>query len=71
MDHSHYIDPSCASGRNQNLREATSGHGCINMVRAIKVVTRAKDYGSSQPNLEKEPALPKSPLHIENHMDKP
>ena len=24
-----------------------SGHGCINMVRAAKVVTRAKDYGLS------------------------
>ena len=24
-----------------------SGHGCINMVRAAKVVTRAKDYDSS------------------------
>ena len=32
-----------------------SGHGCINMVHATKVVTHAKNYGSSQPNLEKEP----------------
>ena len=28
----------------------TSGRGCINMVHAAKVVTRAKDYSSSQPN---------------------
>ena len=27
-----------------------SGHGCINMVRAVKVVTHAKDYGSLQPS---------------------
>ena len=41
------------------------------MVRAAKVVTHAKDYGSSQLNLGKEPAPPKSPLHIEKPMDKP
>ena len=49
-----------------------SGHGCINMVRAMKVVTHAKDYGSSQPDLGKEPAAPESPLRIENRpVDKP
>ena len=42
-----------------------SGHGCINMVRAAKVVTRAKYYGSSQPNPGKEPDPLGSPLHIE------
>ena len=41
------------------------------MVRAAKVVTRAKDYGSSQPDLGKEPAPPGSPLRIENPVDKP
>ena len=41
------------------------------MVCATKVVTRAKDYGSSQPNLGKELAPPGSPLRIENPMDKP
>ena len=44
-------DPHCASGGDQNLLEA--GHGCINIVRAAKVVTHAKDYGSSQSNLGK------------------
>ena len=32
-----------------------SGCGCINMVCAAKVVTHAKDYGSSQPSPGKEP----------------
>ena len=42
------VDPGCASGGNQNPPKATSGHGCINMVCAAKVVTRAKYYGLSQ-----------------------
>ena len=41
-----------------------SGHGCINMVHAMKVVTHAKDYSSSQPSPGKEPDPPRSPLHI-------
>ena len=64
-------DPHCASGGDQNPLEANTGHGCINMVHATKVVTCAKDHGSSQPDLGKEPAPPESPLHIENPMDKP
>ena len=48
-----------------------SGHGCINMVCAAKVVTRAKDYSSSQPSLGKEPDPLGSPLHIEKPMNKP
>ena len=64
-------DPHCVSGGDQNPSESNTVHGCINMVRASKVMTRAKDYGSSQPDLGKEPAPPESPLHIENHMDKP
>ena len=63
-------DPHSALGGDQNPSEANTGHGCINMVRATKVVTRAKDYGSPQPYLGKELAPPKSPLRIENHMDK-
>ena len=63
-------DLHCASGGDQNLSESNTGHGCINMVCATKVVTRVKDYGLSQPNLGKEPAPPKSPLLIENPMDK-
>ena len=65
------VDPSCASSGTQNLPDAASGHGCINMVRATKVVTRAKDYGSSQPNLGKEPAPPEIPLLIKRPVDKP
>ena len=64
------VDPSCASGGNQNSSKANSGHSCINMVRAAKVVARAKDYGSSQLDLGKENSPPKSPLRIENPMDK-
>ena len=45
-------------GGNQDPPEACSGHGCINMVHAAKVVTRAKDYGSSQTNLGNEPDPP-------------
>ena len=40
------------SSGNQDPSEG-SGHGCINMVRAAKVVTRAKYYGLSQPNPRK------------------
>ena len=57
-------------GGDQDPMEA-SGHGCINMVCATKVVTHTKDYGSSQPNLGKEPAPLGIPLGIENPMDKP
>ena len=38
---------------------------------AAKVATHTKDYGSSQLDLGKEPSPPKSPLWIENPMDKP
>ena len=48
-----------------------SGHGYINMVRAAKVVIRAKDYGSSQPSPGKELDPTGSPLCIEKPMDKP
>ena len=41
------------------------------MVHATKVVTHAKDYGSSQPNPRKEPDQLGTPLHIEKPMDKP
>ena len=63
-------DPHYASGGDQNPPESNTGHGCINMVCATKVVTHAKDYGSSQPNLGKEPAPPKSPFCIKKPMDK-
>ena len=41
------------SDGDQDLSKSCSGHGCINMVRAAKVVTRVKDYGSSQLDLGK------------------
>ena len=47
------IDPHYASSGDQNLSESNSDHGCVNTVRATKVVTRVKDYGSSQPDLGK------------------
>ena len=40
------------------------------MVCAAKVVTRVKEYGSSQPDLGKEPTPPGIPLRIENLVDK-
>ena len=65
------IDHSCAWGGKQNPPEAASGHGCINMMSAAKVVTHTKYYGSSQPDLGKERSPPESPLRFENPMDKP
>ena len=63
-------DPHCASSGDQNLPKSSTGHGYINMVHSTKVVTCVKDYGSSQPDLGKEPTPTESPLHIENPMDK-
>ena len=57
------------SGCDQDPLEG-SGHGCINMVHAMNLVTRTKDYGSSQPNLGKEHDPPGTPLHIEKIVDK-
>ena len=64
------VDPGCVFSGTQNLSDATSGHGCINMVKDTSVVTRAEYYGSSQPDLGKEPHPTESPLHIENPTDK-
>ena len=47
-------DPHSVSSGDQNPLETSTGHGCINMVHAPKVVTHAKDYGSSQLDLGKE-----------------
>ena len=41
------------------------------MVLATKVVTRVKDYGSSQPDPGKEPNPLGTPLSIEKPVDKP
>ena len=65
------IDPHCSLGGDQNLPEANTSHGSINMVSDTKVVTHVKDYGSSQLDLWKEPAPPESPLRIEKPTDKP
>ena len=53
------------------MLEENTSHGCINMVRAAKVVIRAKDYGLSQLDLGKEPTPPQSPLRIEKPTNKP
>ena len=46
-------DPHSTSGGDQDTLKANTGHGCINMVHATKVVTHAKDYGLSQLDLGK------------------
>ena len=56
------VDSGCASGGTQNPLEVALGHDFINMVKASKVVTRAKDYGLSQPDLGKELDPPNSSL---------
>ena len=65
------MDPRSASGGSQNPSNIISGHGCFNMMSTENVVTRAKDYGTSQPDLGKEPAPPESPLPIDKPSDKP
>ena len=64
-------DPHSTSGGDQNPSKTSTGHGCINMVHDTKVVTHAKGYGSSQPDLGKEPDPPESSLRIEKPTDKP
>ena len=56
------VDPGSTSSGTQNPLEFAHGHGCINMEKDSNVVTHVKDYGSSQPNLGKEPSPPESPL---------
>ena len=56
------MDSGSASSGTQNPLDATSGHNCINMVKSTSVVMHVKDYGSSQPDLGKEPAPPEIPL---------
>ena len=64
-------DPHCVLGGDQNPPKSSTSHCCINKMRATKVVTHVKYYGSSQSDIGKEPAPPESPLRIENPMDKP
>ena len=63
--------PSSASRGTPNPSDTVSVHGCINMMSAENVVTRSKDYGTSQPDLGKEPAPPESSLRIEKPSNKP
>ena len=65
------VDLGCASDGTQNPPEVTLGHSCIIMVKDSKVVTRAKYYGSSQPDLGKESTPPEIPMRIEKPTDKP
>ena len=46
-------DPHSTSSGDKNPPETSTGHGCINMVHATKVVTHVKDYGLLQPDLGK------------------
>ena len=55
------MDPGYVSSGTQNPPDVASGHSCINMVKDTSVVTRAEYYGSSQPDLGKEPTPPESP----------
>ena len=63
------MDSGSAYSGSKNPSNTVSGHGCINMMSTNNVVTRAKDYGSLQPDLGKEPAPPKPPLHIDKPSD--
>ena len=52
------VDSGSAYGGHQDPPNGEGGHDCINMMSSANVVTWAKDYGSSQPNVGKEPTLP-------------
>ena len=58
-------------GGTPNPVDTASGHGCINMMSVENVVTHSKDYGTSQPDLGKEPSPLEIPLRIEKPNDKP
>ena len=64
------VHPGFASGGTQTPLDATSCHGCINMVNATNIVTHVKDYGLSQSDLGKEPAPSDISLRIEKPTDK-
>ena len=71
LPHNQNMNSKSQEKSSENDPPEASAHGCINMVRAAKVVTRVKDYGSSQPNPGKEPNPPGTPLRIEKPTDKP
>ena len=65
------MDSGSDSGGIKKSLNTVSGHGCIKMMSAENVVVRAKDYGSSQPDLGKEPTPPETHLCIDKPSDKP
>ena len=58
------VDSGSGSGGHQSPPNAKGGHSCINMMSDENFVTHAKEYGSSQPNVGKEPTPSKVTLHI-------
>ena len=71
LPHNQNMNSKSQELSSENDPPETSARGCINMVCAAKVVTRTKDYGSSQPSPGKEPDPLGSPLRIEEPVDKP
>ena len=71
LPHNQNMNSKSQEKSSENDPPETSARGCINMVHAAKVVTRVKDYSSSQPSSGKEPDPPRTPLRIEKPADKP
>ena len=71
LPHNQNMNSKSHDQSSENDPPETSACGCINKVRAMKVVTHVKDYSSSQPSVGKEPDPPGTPLHIEKPADKP
>ena len=71
LPHNQNMNSKSQEQSSENDPPEASARGCINMVRATKVVTHAKDYGSSQPSPGKEPDPAGTPLRIEKPVDKP
>ena len=71
LPHNQNMNLKSQDKSSENDPPEASARGCINMVRAAKVVTHAKDYSSSQPSPGKEPDPPETPLRIEKPADKP
>ena len=71
LPHNQNMNSKSQEKSSENDPPEASARGCINLVRATKVVTRVKYYGSSQPSPGKEPDPPGTPLRIEKLADKP
>ena len=52
------------SARSQNPSVPQSGHGCINMMSTVHVMTHSSDYGLLQLTMGKDNLPPEIPLHI-------